>query len=321
MRFTAVQMMRGACIALLLALVPQAFAQPFPTKPVRFVLGPGQDMVARLVSQKLSDMWHQQVIVDQRPGGGGINSVEVAGRAAADGYTWLLTTAVHTINPGLFVKPPYDIERDFAPVTLVGTAAFLLVVHPSLPAKSVQDLIGLAREKPGQINFSSSGVGTPPHLAAEMLKSMAKIELYHVPYKSVAVSIPDLLSGQVPMSFMFTPTVLPHVQSGKVRALAVTSAKRSQLTPDLPTVAESGLPGFEVIGWNAVHVPRGTPKPTIDKISADIVRVVRLPEVRDRMLTMGFDAAGMTPEQFAAFVRADVARWKKVIREARIPLQ
>ena len=317
MRFVA-HLAGCAAIALLPVFEHAAFAQTYPVRPVRVVVGPGQDLVARLVSQKLTGAWGQQVIVDPRPGGGGANAADIASKAAADGYTWLLSTAVFTINPALYAKPPYDLVRDFDPVALWGTATFLLVVHPSVPAKSVAELIQLARQKPGQLNYASAGVGTPPHLAGEMLKSMARVNLFHVPYKSVAATIPDLLSGQVQMSFQFAPTALPYVRNGKLRGLAVTSAKRSLIAPELPTVAESGLPGFEVVGWNGVHVPRGTPRSIVGKINADTLQVLRLQDLQERMIAMGFEAAELTPGQFADFVTTDVARWAKVIKDAGI---
>ena len=303
---------------LFLAVFSEARAQTYPVRPVRLVVGTGQDVIPRIVAERLSAMWVQQVIVDPRPGGGGVNAAEIVAKAAPDGHTWLLSTAVYTIHAGLYAKPPFHIVQDFAPVTLIGTATFLLAVNPSVPAKSVTDLIRLAREKPGQLNYASSGVGTPPHLAGEMLKSMARIDLFHVPYKSVAATIPDLLSGQVQMMFQFAPTALPFVKSGKLRGLAVTSAKRSQIAPELPTVAESGLPGFEVVGWNGVHVPKGTSQSIIGKINADALKVIRLADVRERMITMGFEAAETTVQEFDAFTRTDVARWTKVIKEARI---
>ncbi|MGZ5152765.1 MAG: tripartite tricarboxylate transporter substrate-binding protein, partial [Burkholderiales bacterium] len=213
---------------------------------------------------------------------------------------------------------PYSLTRDFAPVTLLATATFYLLVHPSVSAKSVSELVQLARERPGQLNYSSSGVGTPPHLAGEILKSMARIDIVHVPYKSAAASIIDLLGGQVQMSFQFTPTALPHVKTGKLRALGVSGAKRSVSVPELPTIAESGLTGFEVIGWNGVHVPRGTPKAIVERINAEILRVLKEPDVEERMIVAGLDAVGNTPEAFAAFVKTDLARWAKVIREAGI---
>src|SRR5688572_28354405 len=230
----------NACLAVFLSGAADTLAQTYPLRPVRFVVGTGQDMIARILGEKLSAAWGQQVIVDPRPGGGGVNAAEIVARAAPDGYTWLCSTAVYTIHAGLYAKPPFDIVRDFDPVALIGTGTFLLSVNPSVPAKSVAELISFARERPGKINYSSSGVGTPPHLAGEMLKSMARIYLFHVPYKSVPASIPDLLSGQVQMAFIFAPTALPLTKSGKLRALAVTSAKRSQIAPELPTMTESG---------------------------------------------------------------------------------
>lgn len=309
---------RSACVLLLCGVIAQASAQTWPVRPVRFVVGTGQDVIARLVSEKLSIAWGQQVIVDPRPGGGGVNAAEIVARAAPDAYTWLCSTAVYTIHAGLYAKPPFDIVRDFDPVALIGTGAFLLTVHPSVPAKSVAELISFARERPGKINYASSGVGTPPHLAGEMLKSMAHIDLFHVPYKSVPASIPDLLTGQVQMAFIFAPSALPLTKPGKLRALAVTSAMRSQIAPELPTMAESGLPAYEAVGWNAIHVPKGTPAAIISRINTDTRKAVRFPDVRERMFAMGFETAELTVQEFDAFTKRDVARWTRVIKEARI---
>ncbi|MEN3355478.1 MAG: hypothetical protein V7640_3636 [Betaproteobacteria bacterium] len=307
-----------ASLALVAATAAPCLAQSYPTKAIRVVVGPGTDLVPRLIGPKLAAVWGQQLVIDQRPGGGGAIAADIVAKAAADGHTWLLSTAVFTINAGMYAKPPYDLVRDFAPVTLLGTAMFFLLVHPSVPARSVTDLIQLAREKPGQLNYSSSGVGTPPHLAGEILKSMARIDIVHVPYKSAAASITDLLGGQVQMSFQFTPTALPHVRSGKLKALGVSGAKRSGSAPELPTIAESGLPGFEVIGWNGVHVPKGTPKAIVSRINTEILQVLKQPDIQERMSVAGLDAFGNTPEAFATFVKADLARWAQVIREARI---
>lgn len=309
---------RSTCVLLLCTAAAEASAQTWPARPVRFVVGTGQDVISRLVGEKLSAAWGQQVIVDPRPGGGGVNAAEIVARAAPDGHTWLCSTPVYTIHAGLYAKPPFDIVRDFDPVALIGTGTFLLSVHPSVPAKSVAELISYARERPGKINYSSSGVGTPPHLAGEMLKSMARIELFHVPYKSVPASIPDLLTGQVQMAFIFAPSALPLTRSGKLRALAVTSAKRSQIAPELPTMAESGLPVYEAVGWNAIHVPKGTPGAIISRINADTLAAVRLSDVRERMFVLGFEPAELTAKEFGAFTKRDVARWTRVIKEARI---
>jgi tripartite-type tricarboxylate transporter receptor subunit TctC len=309
---------RSACVLLLCGLIAEASAQTWPVRPVRFVVGTGQDVIARLVGEKLSTAWGQQVIVDPRPGGDGVNAAEIVARAAPDGYTWLCSTAVYTIHAGLYAKPPFEIVRDFDPAALIGTGTFLLTVHPSVPAKSVAELISFARERPGKINYASSGVGTPPHLAGEMLKSMAHIDLFHVPYKSVPASIPDLLTGQVQMAFIFAPSALPLTKPGKLRALAVTSATRSQIAPELPTMAESGLPAYEAVGWNAIHVPKGTPAAIISRINIDTRKAVRLPDIRERMFAMGFEAAELTVQEFDAFTKRDVARWTRVIKEARI---
>ena len=306
------------CAALASGFMPAALAETFPARPVRVVVGPGSDFPPRLIGQKLADAWGQQVIVDQRPGGGGAIAIEIAAKGSPDGYTWFLSTAVYTINASLYPGWPYSLARDFAPVTLLATATFYLLIHPSVPAKSVPELIQLAREKPGQLNYSSSGPGTPPHLAGEMFKSMARVNLVHVPYKSAAASVTDLLGAHVQISFQYAPTALPHYKSGKLRALAVTSAKRSATAPELPTVEESGLPGFEVIGWNGVHVPAGTPRLIIAKLSKDIVAALALPDVRERMLGAGLEVAGNTPEQFANFVKTDLAHWASLIKQAGI---
>jgi tripartite-type tricarboxylate transporter receptor subunit TctC len=303
---------------LLLAAASHACAQSWPSRPARFVVGTGQDIIPRLVGEKLSAAWGQQVIVDPRPGGGGVNAAEIVARAAPDGYTWLCSTAVYTIHAGLYAKPPFDIVRDYDPVALIGTGTFLLTVHPSMPAKSVPELIAYARERPGKVNYASSGVGTPPHLAGEMLKGMARIDIFHVPYKSVPSSIPDLLTGQVQMAFIFAPSALPLTKPGKLRALAVTSAKRSQIAPELPTMAESGLPGYEAVGWNGIHVPKGTPRAIVSRINAETVKAVRLADVRERMFVLGFEPAELAVADFDGFTRRDVARWTKFIKEARI---
>lgn len=305
-----------ACVVLLSELMPAAFAETYPAKPIRVVVGPGSDVLPRTVGQKLAGVWGQQLVVDQRPGGGGTIAQDIAAKSAPDGYTWLISTAAFTINASLYPRLPSSLVRDFAPVTLLATATFYLLVHPSVPARSVTELVQLAREKPGQLNYSSSGIGTPPHLAGEMFKSMARINMVHVPYKSAAAATTDLLGGQVQVSFQYAPTALPHVKSGKLRALAVTSTKRSLTAPELPTIAESGLSGFEVIGWNGVHVPAGTPKRIIAKINKDVREVLKLPDVRERMLNAGLELVGNTSEEFAAFVKADLPHWARLIEQS-----
>jgi len=295
-----------------------AASAEFPGKPIRVVIGPGTDFLPRLLGPKLAPVWHQQLVVDQRPGGGGAIAAEIVAAAPPDGHTWLISTAVFTINASMYAKPPYNLERDFAPVTGLATATFLLLVNPAVPAKSVAELIQLARDKPGRLNYASSGVGTPPHMAGEMFKSLAHINMLHVPYKSAGASITELLTGQVQVSFQFMPAALPHVQTGRLRALGVSSAKRSPLAPELPTIIESGLPGFEVIGWNGVHVPRGTPRATVMRINAELVKAVAAPDVQERMASAGLEPFPSSPEDFAAFVKRDLQRWAKVIKDAGI---
>ena len=295
-----------------------AIAQDYPTKPIRFVIGPAPDVLARLVGQKLNDAWGQQVIVDQRPGAGGIIAGETVAKAAPDGYTWLLSTGAYPTLVGLYPKLPFDFVRDLAPVSLLASIPFLLVVHPSVPAKSVEELLKLARARPGQLNYASSGNGTTAHLAAEMFKNMAKINIVHVPYKGTVPGVVDLMSGQVHMMFAIMQSSFPYVKAGKLRALAVSGAKRSRSAPDLPTIAESGVPGYEFTSWNGVHVTAGTSKAIIARIHADLIKVLALPDVKERMFNLGMEVAGSTPEQLAALVNSDIAKWGKVIKESGV---
>jgi len=298
-----------------------ASAADYPAKPIRFIVGPGPDVLARIVGQKLTDAWGQQVVVDQRPGAGGIIAADTAANAAPDGYTLFLTTGAYTVNAVYYTKLPYELTRDFAPVSLLASIQFLLVVHPSVPAKSVEELIQLARAKPGQLNCASSGTATTAHLGCEMLKSMGRIDIVHVPYKGVAPALIDVLGGQVQMFFAVMQAGLPHVRGGKLRALAVSGTRRAQAAPELPTVAESGIPGFAFDSWNGVHVPTRTPRAIIARLNAELAKTVKLPDVRGRMLDLGLEPVGNAPEEFASFVKADLARWAKVIREANIRVE
>jgi tripartite-type tricarboxylate transporter receptor subunit TctC len=245
-------------------------------------------------------------------------AAEIVARAAPDGYTWLLSTAAYTIHAALYPQAPYGVTRDYAPVARIGTGVFYLVAHPSLGVKSVSELIALARAKPGQVRYASSGNGTPPHLATEWLGAMAKIEFLHVPHKSVAGTIIDMLSGQTQFAFIYAPSVMPHIRSGKLIALAVSAAERYKATPDVPTVAESGLAGFEVIGWNGIHAPRRTPLAIIARIAQEVVRVVEIAEVQERMAAGGLDPRPLGTAEFDQFVRADHRRWTAVIKQAAI---
>jgi len=293
-----------------------ALAQNYPTKPIRFIVGPGPDVLARMIGQRLTDSWGQQVVVDQRPGAGGIIAADTVSKSIPDGYTLLLTTGAYTINATLYPKLPYDLERDLAPVSLLASISFLVIVPPSLPAKNMQELVQLARAKPGSLNCAHSGPGTTAHLGCEMLKSSARIDIVPVPYKGTVPAIIDVISGQAQLMFAVMQGGLPHVQAGKLRALAVTGSKRSAALPDVQTITEAGFPGADFITWNGVHVPAQTPKATIAKLNAELDRLLKLPEVRERMQTLGLDPVGGTPEAFAAFVKADIARWAKVIKES-----
>ena len=286
----------------------------YPTKPIHFIVGPGPDSLARLFGQKMSEAWGQPVIVDQRGGGGGTISAEAVAKGTPDGYWLLLTTGTHTINPSVY-KTNYDLVKDFVPVTLLGSTPFVLAVHPSVPAKSVAELIKLAKAQPGKLNYGSGGSGTPPHLATELFKQMAGINLVHVPYKTIPAAITDLLGGQIQVMFTVGPAGLPQVKAGKIRGLAVSTAKRSSFAPDLPTVAESGLPGFNVFGWNGVLATAGTPRPVIEKLHSLFVTAMKDPETRKRMADFGFEPIGNSPEEFGAFVKEDIARWAKLVKE------
>lgn len=306
-------------VALLLLIAPHfAAAQSYPVKPIRFVIGPAPDLLPRLVGQKLAATLKQQVVVDQRPGAGGIIAGETVAKAPPDGYTWLMSSASFVILGGLYSNLPYDFMRDLAPVTLMATLPFILVVHPAVPAKSLPEFVQLARAKPGQINYGNPGNGTSTHLATEMFKNAVKIDIVNVPYKGVVQAVTDLLAGQVHFMFAIAQAAVPHVQSGKLRALAVSSSKRSAALPELPTIAESGFPEIDVVGWNGVHVPAKTPRATIDKINAAIADVLKSREMKERMIASGFDLVATTVEEFDAFVKRDVERYAKVIKESHI---
>jgi tripartite-type tricarboxylate transporter receptor subunit TctC len=307
-------------VATLLATL-SAGAQQYPSRPIRFIVGPGPDVLARVIGQKMTDAWGQQVVVDQRPGAGGIIAADTVAKSAPDGYTLLLTTGAYTVNAALYSKLPYNLERDLAPVNLLATISFIVIVPPSLPVKSMQDLVQLARAKPGALNCAHSGPGTTAHLGCEMLKSAAQINLVSVPYKGTGPAIIDVMTGQAQLMFAVMQGGLPQVQAGKLRALAVTGAKRQSALPDVPTISEAGFAGADFITWNGVHTRAGTPKAIVDRLNAELNRILKFPDVHERMLGLGLDAAGGTPEAFAAFVRQDIARWSRVIKEANVRVE
>jgi tripartite-type tricarboxylate transporter receptor subunit TctC len=292
-----------------------ALAQEYPTHSIRFIVGPGPDSLARVLGQAMTDDWHQPVLVDQRGGGGGTISAEIVAHAPADGYTILLATGTHTINPSLY-KVSYDIVKDFAPVTLAAAAPFILGVHPSMPMHNLAEFIADAKAHPGQLNYGSGGSGTPPHLAMELLKSRAGIDVTHVPYKTVPEAITDLIAGRIQVMFMVGPAGLPQVKAGTVRAIAVSTAKRSVFLPDMPTVAEQGFPGFNVLAWNGILAPAATPAPVIAKLHDEIAAILKRPEVVQRIAGFGFEPIGNSPQEFGDFVKSEVAQWAKVAKES-----
>jgi tripartite-type tricarboxylate transporter receptor subunit TctC len=296
-----------------------ALAQGYPTKPIRIIVpgAPGgpPDFGARTMAQQLTTGLGQQVFVENRPGAGGTIGASAAAKSPGDGYTLLLanTTAL-SISPSLFANPGYDPATSFAPISLVATAPFLVVVHPSLPARSLKELIVLAKAKPGELNFGSGGNGTPLHIGAEMLNTAAGVRMVHVPFKGVAAAINDLLSGRIQVMVEQLYPLAQHIQGGKIRPLAVASARRHPQLPDLPTAAEAGLPGYEVIAWMGLVAPKGTPPEVIRRLNAELVKALQAKEVRDGLFNQGLQPAGNSPEEFAAFITAELARWSRAVK-------
>ena len=311
-------------LAIAALCVSSAFAaDTYPTKPVRFVItfppGGPTDVVVRLIGERLTHEWGQPMIIDNRGGAGGIVGTEIVSHAAPDGYTFLVGTAGGmTINPALQPKLPYDPFRDFAPVGMLVQNPQILVAHPSLAAKNVKELVALAKANPGRLNFASAGTGTATHLGLELFKLSTGIDVVHVPYKGGAPATTDLIAGQVQLLWVSIPSVLPHVKGGRLRALAVSTAKRSASAPDVPTVAESGYPGFEYSNWNALFAPAKTSAAVVKKVNASVVGALRQPDVAQKLTSQGADPAPGTPEDLARYMRSDSERWKKVIKAAGI---
>ncbi len=318
--------LRYALTGMLLVVTATATAaQPaanYPNKPIRIVVpqsaGGSTDLTARLIAQKLADALGQPVVVDNRPGAGSIIGTDLVAKAAPDGYTLLVVASSITINPSLHKKLPFDPIRDLAPVSQLSAFPNMLVVHPAVPVKTVQELIALAKAKPGQINYGSSGAGTGTHLSAELFKSMTGVDMVHVPYKGGGPAVTALLGGQVQLNFATIPSVLPHVRAGKLRAVAVTTLKRSPAAPDVPTIAESGVPGYDHGPWNGMLAPAKTPKAVIARLNAEVARIIHLPEAKAVLVHEGAEPVGNTPEEFAAIIRTETAKWAKVIKAAGI---
>jgi tripartite-type tricarboxylate transporter receptor subunit TctC len=310
--------------ALLMCAAP-GFAK-YPEKPVRLIVpyppGGGNDTLARLIGQKLAEMWGQQVVVDNRPGAGTIIGTQLAARAAPDGYTLLLSSiATHAVAPYLYKNPGYDPVRDFTPITLLAIAPTVLCVNVSVPAKSVQELVALAKARPGELKFASGGQGTAPHTAGEMFASMVGIKLLHVPYKGGGPAIAGLIGGETSMMFDTAASILPHVKGGKIRALAIARPGRLPEYPEIPTFTEAGIRGYEANAWYSMHAPARVPSAIVTKVHGDVVRVLAMPDIREKLKQLGSEGVGNSPDEFSRFVRAESEKYSKLIREAGIRVE
>ena len=302
-----------------------AVAQTYPAKPIRVIdaypAGGGTDIVARTIAPKFQESLGHGWVIDNRPGANGIIGAEAAARSAPDGYTLLMFATNFTIHPSIYRNLPFDITKAFAPVTQVANVPMMIIVHPTVPAKSMKELIALARAKKGQLNFASSGFGGIQHMAGELLNTSAGMKMTHIPYKGGAPSVTATLGGEADLTFAAIPVASPHIKSGKVRPIAVTTAKRARVLPDLPTIAESGLPGYEVTNVYGVLAPAGTPRDVVVKLQQEIARILQLSDVRDRLSNLGAEPVGNTPEQFAAHIQGEIVKWAKVVKSTGIELQ
>ena len=310
------------CVSLLWSA---AHAAEYPDRPVRVIVtfpaGGGTDIVARMIFQKVAERTSGSYVIDNRGGAGGTIGTEQAAKAPADGYTIVVVSGSHTINPSLYKKLNYDAVRDFAPVTMLVTGPGVLVVHPSLPARNVKELIALAKSRPGQLLYASPGNGTPPHLAAELFKSMGGVNIVHVPYKGNAQAMTDLIAGQESLSFPTGPSAMPHVHAKRLRALGVTTAKRAAGLPDIPTIAEAGLPGYDASSWYGVLAPAGAPPAIVMKLQSEIHTALRAPDIVDKLSAQGLEPAPNTPEEFARFIAAELVKWNKIIAAAGVKVE
>jgi len=294
-------------------------AADFPARPIRLVVpfppGGATDIAARLIGERMSADWKQPVTVDNRPGAGGNIGADVVAKAAPDGYTLIVgVTGSHAINTSLYARMPYDPVKDFEAISQVAVVPNVVVVHPSVPAQTLRELVALAKKEPGKLNYASLGSGTAAHLTMEMFKTAAGIDLTHIPYKGSSPAVADLIAGQVQTMIDGLPSALPHVKAGKLRALAVTSARRSAAAPDLPTIAESGYPGFSADAWSGLFAPKGTPRPIVDKLAAETQRILKLPEVQKRLADLGAEPVGSTPAEFSEHVKREIDKWARVVK-------
>ncbi len=302
-------------------MAPLAAASDYPAKPIRiiaqFTPGSSTDILARIIAQKMGQDWNQQVVVDNRPGAGGVLGTDMGAKAPLDGYTLTMAvSAAFGINPSLYSKLPYDIIRDFAPISNLGLTPQTLVANPNAPFKSVKEFVAAAKEKPGQINYASLGNGSTSHLTMEMFRSAAGITLNHVPFKGSAEGHTALIGGQVPAMFDAIPATLPQIKSGRLRGLGIATLKRSPFLTELPTIAEAGYPGFEAVGWIGIAAPAKTPTAVLDKLNAEMIKILNEPDVKERLATLAFTPVGDSRAQFAAFIKAEIAKWGKAIRDS-----
>ena len=314
-----------AILGVAVAAAPLAVAQSWPTKAIRIVApstpGDAPDVIARLIAEKLSPVLGQQVVVENKPGAGGVVGSEAVARAAPDGYMLIMGNAgSHGINAAVYSKLPYDIQRDFAPVSLVAIAPNIVVINPAVPATSLVEFIAYAKSQPGKLSYASGGNGSSAHMSMELFKSMAGVDIQHVPYKGSTPALTDLIGGQVAIFIGNMPPAVPHVKAGKLRALAVTTKARSALMPELPTMTEAGLPGYETVAWFGVLAPAGTPPDIVNRLSMEIGKIVRSPEMRDRLVAMGAEPVGGTPEEFKTVIDRDIAKWKALAQKVGIKI-
>ncbi|MDQ6618714.1 MAG: tripartite tricarboxylate transporter substrate binding protein [Pseudomonadota bacterium] len=313
------RLLLAACAALTL-LCGNALAQTYPSKPIRIIVpytpGGFNDTLGRLLALKFQEAWGQPAVVENKPGAGTVIGTETVAKSAPDGYTLLIVALPFSVLPSLYPNTSFSVTKDFVPIVLAGATQNMLVVNTALPVNSVQDLIALAKRKPDELAYASTGSGSSNHLSMEMFKSMTGTRINHIPYKGTAPAVTDLLGGQVQVMFDNTPNVLPHVKAGKLRALAVTGAQRSSFTPDLPTVAESGVPGYEITVWFGLVAPAGTPKDIVAKLNAEVNRVLALPDTRERFQAAGVEPIGGPPEAFAAHLQREVTKWARVVKES-----
>jgi len=319
------QIALAAIIVLSICHTPVQAQQAFPAKAIRiispFAAGGGNDTILRILAPKLTESLKQQIIIDTRAGANGIIGTDIAAKSAPDGYTLVLIPSGHTVNATLNSKLPYDSVRDFTTVTLVGASSLVVALHPSVPARSVKELIAVGRARPGQLTYGSAGIGSSGHLAGAMFETLAGTKMVHVPYKGMSQVLTDLMGGQVSLTFGTSASVVQHLKSGRLRALAVTGARRSHALPDLPTVAEAGVPGFEASLWYGAVGPARIPREIVERLNAEFVAVLKLADVRERLATQGVEAQPTTPEEFARIIVADIERWAKVIKRAGVKIE